>query len=63
MKACVGQTRRLFAAVTFVPSGPARSRVFLKILLVFVVENSITAREDFGKSTEAFILERTRRSS
>ena len=40
---CVELTRRLLTAVPSLPSGPARSRAILKIVLLFVAEYGITA--------------------
>ena len=43
MDACVELTRRLRTTVPSLPSGPARSRAFLKIVVLFVVEYGSTA--------------------
>jgi hypothetical protein len=43
MDACVELTRRLLTAVPFLPTGPARSRAVLKIVVLFVVEYGCTA--------------------
>jgi hypothetical protein len=42
MDACIELTRRLLTAVPFLPSGPARSRAFLKTVIFFVAEYSST---------------------
>jgi hypothetical protein len=43
MDACVELTHRLLAAVPSVPSGLARSRAVLKIVVLFVAEYGSTA--------------------
>ena len=43
MNTCVELTRRLLTAVQFLPSGPARSRAVLKIVILFVAEYGSTA--------------------
>ena len=43
LKACVELTRRLLTSVPSIPSGPARSRAVLKIVVLFVAEYDSTA--------------------
>jgi hypothetical protein len=43
LHACVELTRRLLTSIPTLPSGPARSRAVLKIVVLFVAEYGGTA--------------------
>ena len=46
LNACVDLTRRLLTSIPTLPSGPARTRVVLKIVILFVVEYGSTTQTD-----------------